>query len=146
MFLYYLINIWKVKQNWLKKMLSHPAGLAHLRVFIWKIFSSDLGVIPAKSSEIPPRRSGSLLIWIHIFCKSFLRKVTSYLGEPARLTGPAHLHRLHFLLLNENIGSKWPESTRYVFKQIPMTLLNEKVFLLRNCSKKLFRQESWTKC
>ena len=40
MFLYYLINIWKVKQNWLKKMLSHLAGLAHLCVFIWKIFIS----------------------------------------------------------------------------------------------------------
>ena len=40
MFLYCLINLWKVKQKWLKKMLSHLAGLVHLRVFIWKIFIS----------------------------------------------------------------------------------------------------------
>ena len=33
MFLYYLINIRKTKQNWLKKTLSHLAGLAHLLVF-----------------------------------------------------------------------------------------------------------------
>ena len=39
MFLYYLINIWK-KQNRLSKTLSHFARLAHLRVFIWKIFIS----------------------------------------------------------------------------------------------------------
>ena len=48
MFLYYLINIWKTKQSWLKKTLSHLAGLAHLRVFIWKIFISpwwDVGQI-----------------------------------------------------------------------------------------------------
>ena len=40
MFLYCLINIRKTKQSWLKKTLSHLAGLAHLRVFIWKIFIS----------------------------------------------------------------------------------------------------------
>ena len=40
MFLYYLINLWKVKQNWLKKMLSHLARLAHLWVFLWKMFIS----------------------------------------------------------------------------------------------------------
>ena len=48
MFLYYLINIRKVKQNRLKKMLSDLAGLAHLCMFIWKIFISprwDLGKI-----------------------------------------------------------------------------------------------------
>ena len=48
MFLYYLINFWKEKQNWLKKILSHVAGMAHLRVFIWKILISsrwDLGKI-----------------------------------------------------------------------------------------------------
>ena len=39
MFLYYLINIWK-KQNRLNKTLCHFARLAHLRVFIWKIFIS----------------------------------------------------------------------------------------------------------
>ena len=33
-----LFNIWKTKQSWLKKSLSHLAGLAHLHVFIWKIF------------------------------------------------------------------------------------------------------------
>ena len=31
------------------------------------------------------------------FYKSFLRKVGSYLGEPARLTGPAHLHMISSL-------------------------------------------------
>ena len=61
MFLYYLINIWKVKQNWLKKMLSHLAGLAHC-VCSYGNFSSHLRGIPAKSSEIAPRRLGSLLI------------------------------------------------------------------------------------
>ena len=29
----YIINFWKAKQNWLKKILSHLAGRAHLRVF-----------------------------------------------------------------------------------------------------------------
>ena len=41
------------------KTLSHLAGLAHLRVFIWTIFISP-SEIPAKSSEISPRRANSL--------------------------------------------------------------------------------------
>ena len=40
MFLYYLINIWKTKQSWLKKTLSCIAGLAHLCMSLWKIFIS----------------------------------------------------------------------------------------------------------
>ena len=40
MFLYYLINIWKTNQNWLKKTTLHLAGLAHLCVYIRKIFIS----------------------------------------------------------------------------------------------------------
>ena len=56
-------------------------------------FSSRLGGISAKSSEISPRRAGSLLIWTHyIFIRVSLRKVRSHLGEKARLTEPAHLH------------------------------------------------------
>ena len=47
-FLNCLINIWKTKQSWLKKTLSCLAELAHLCVFIWKIFILlrwDLGKI-----------------------------------------------------------------------------------------------------
>ena len=56
-------------------------------------FLSRLGGILAKSSEILPRRAGSLLIGTHLcFHKNFLRKVRSHLGKPACLTGPAHLH------------------------------------------------------
>ena len=48
--------------------------------------SSRLGRISTKSSEISLRRTGSLLIWTHLyFYKSFLRKVRSHLGELARL-------------------------------------------------------------
>ena len=66
-------------------------------------FSSRLGGISAKSSEVSPRWAGSLLIWTHyIFVRVSLRKVRfffffsiwvrSHLGEIARLTEPAHLH------------------------------------------------------
>ena len=57
-------------------------------------FSSRLGGISAKSSEIPSSeipRAGSLLIWTH-FYKSFLRKIRSHLGKLARLTGPGQLN------------------------------------------------------
>ena len=73
-------------------MLSHLAGLAHC-VCSYGNFSSHLGGIPAKSSEIAPRQA-----WLTshtnvlYFYKNFLRKVRSHLGEPARLTGLAHLH------------------------------------------------------
>ena len=57
-----------------------------------KILSS-LGGISAKSSEISPRRAGSLLLLTHyIFIRVSLRKVRSHLGELARLSEPAHLH------------------------------------------------------
>ena len=62
MLLYYLINTRKTKRNWLKKTLSHLAGLAY--------FSYE---------QI-------------IFYKSFLRKVKSHLGDPARQIWPADLH------------------------------------------------------
>ena len=92
MFLYYLINIWKAKQNCLKKILSHLAGLAHSRVFIWKIFISPRWD-PSKI-KWDPTWAGWLTSHMNTlyFYKSFLRKVRSHLGEPARLTGPAHLH------------------------------------------------------
>ena len=64
----YLINIWKVKQNWLKKMVSHLAGLAPgwpTWACSYGKFSFQLGRIAAISSEIQPRRTGSLLIWTH---------------------------------------------------------------------------------
>ena len=57
---------------------------------LYRKFSSRLGGISAKSSEISPKLAGSLLIWIHVyFHKSFLRKVRSHLGNLARLTGSA---------------------------------------------------------
>ena len=68
------------KLHYLKKTLSRLAVLAHLRVFIWKIF------ISAKSCEISPRRTGSS------YERIILRKARSHLGEIARLTEPAHLH------------------------------------------------------
>ena len=89
------------KLYYLKKTLSRLAGLAHLRVFIWKIF------ISAKSCEISPRRTGSS------YERIILRKARSHLGELARLTEPAQLHMnsptvvLKFLLkvptFNENV-------------------------------------------
>ena len=49
-------------------------------------FSSRLGEISAKSSEISPRWAGSLLIWTYyIFIRVSLRKVRSHFE-------PAHLH------------------------------------------------------
>ena len=42
--------------------------------FTWDI----VGGILAKSSEIPLRRAGSLLIWINYFNRSFLKKVRSH--------------------------------------------------------------------
>ena len=54
----------------------------------------------AKSSEISPRRAGSLLILTHyIFIRVSLRKVRSHLGELARLSEPAHLHMNSPLML-----------------------------------------------
>ena len=81
------VNIWR--KNWLKKTLSHLAGLVHLCVFIWKV-------------SISPRWSSDKIKWdptSHIntyFYKSFLKKVRSCLGEPAHLTGPAYLHMKSF--------------------------------------------------
>ena len=34
-------------------------------------------------------------------------------------------HWLHFLLLKENIDSKWVDQKRYIFQQIPIILLAE---------------------
>ena len=83
----------RTKQSWLKKTLCRLAGLAHLRVFIWKIFISHKSGFSGKSSGISPRRSGSLLMWTHyIFIRVSLRKVRSHLGQLARLTEQAHLH------------------------------------------------------
>ena len=60
----------------------------------YKTFLSDLGGIPGKSSEIPPRWAGSLLIWPrHIFIGVFLKKARSHLSEPAHVTWPAHPHK-----------------------------------------------------
>ena len=38
------------------------------------------------------------------FYKSFIRKVRSHFGEPARLTGPAHLH-MDSLLEGKNLAT-----------------------------------------
>ena len=101
MFLYYLIKIWKTKQSWLNKFLSRLAGLAHLHVFIRKIFISpwwdrgkikwDLTYAGWHASHVNPL----------YFYKSFLRKVRSHLGELARLTGPAQLD------MNSPLASFW---------------------------------------
>ena len=98
MFSYYLINIWK-KRNWLKKTLSHLSWLAHLHMFISKIFISPR--IPVKSSDIPPTRAGSLLIWTHYtFIEVFLKKVRSHLAIPVHLSRPAHLYTNRLLFVN----------------------------------------------
>ena len=81
-----------IKQSWLKKTLSHLTRLAHLCVFIRKIFISprwDPGKI-----KWDPTLAGWLTSHMNTlyFYTSFLKKVRSYLGEPAHLTGPAHLH------------------------------------------------------
>ena len=91
MFLYYLINIWKIKQSSLKKTLSHLTGLTHLRGLIWNIFTSPVRD-PDKIKQYP---ISAAWLTFHMntlyFYRSFLRKVRSRLGELARLTGPAHL-------------------------------------------------------
>ena len=59
----YLMNIWKKERNWLRKTLSHLAGMAYLRALIWKIFISprwDVG-----KTKWDPTSAGSLLIWTH---------------------------------------------------------------------------------
>ena len=119
MYLYYLINIWKAKQSLLKKSLSHLAELAHLRVIVWSKFSSHLSEIPAKSSEIPPRRAGSLLIWTQLcFNKSFLRKVRSHLSGLAHLTEPAHLHMNSPLDLPYNTNHRSYELTMKCYQML----------------------------
>ena len=69
MFLYYyLINIWNAKQSWLKKTLSHTVQLAHLRVFIWKIFISlrwDAGKIKWKLDFEPKSPSVTRKVCYH---------------------------------------------------------------------------------
>ena len=73
------------------KKKPHLAGLAHLCLFIWKIFISPWWD-PDKWSAILPRRVTLLLTWTHCFSKSFLKKVRSHLRAPAHLTGPVHFH------------------------------------------------------
>ena len=70
-------------------MISHLAGLAHLRVFIWKIFTW----VGSRQNQVRSHLGWltSHMNTLYIY-KSFLRKVRSHLGEPARLIGPAHLH------------------------------------------------------
>ena len=114
MFLHYLISILKNKRyRWRQKnspmkiwsirnngFLQTDWRKLHPILLGWPTcacsygkFSSHLGGVSAKSSEISPTGTGSLLIWTHLyFYKNFLRKVWSHLGELVRLTGPAHLH------------------------------------------------------
>ena len=76
----------QIKENFIPPCLDGPLTRVHL-----KNFHLNLSEIPAKSSEIPPRRAGSLLIRTHyVFIGD--SKVRSHLGEPAHLTWPAHLH------------------------------------------------------
>ena len=63
------------KKKLIKKTLSHLAGLAHLSRFIWA------GALVYFSYE-----------HIIFFYKSFVKTMTSHLGETAHLTGPVHLH------------------------------------------------------
>ena len=83
----YLINIWKKIINWLKKTLSHLAGLAHLRVFIWKIFISSRWN-PSKI-KWDPTMVGSRTSHMNTsyFYKGFVKTVRSKAGEPVHLTG-----------------------------------------------------------
>ena len=46
------------------------------------------------------------------FYKSFLRNVRSHLGEPARLTGPAHLHRNSLLMFFVNLFCPYNKDSR----------------------------------
>ena len=78
-------------------MLSHLAGLAHLRVSIWKIFISPRRD-PGKIKGDPTQAGWLTSLMNTYFYKSFLRKVGSHLGEPARLTGPAHLYMNSLLI------------------------------------------------
>ena len=114
MFLYYLINIWKTKQSWLKKTLSRLAWLAHLREFIWKIFISPRRDLDRIKWDIT--QAGWLASHMNTlyFYKNFLRKVRSQLDELVRLTGPAHLHM--------NNPSK--EQTNYAFYRLLQSCLS----------------------
>ena len=105
----FLINIWKIKLSQLKKTLSRLAlpGWPTCTCLYGK-FSSRLGGMSAKLSEISPRQAASLLIWTHyIFIRVSLRKVRSHLGELACLTEPAHLY------MNSPLESSWIETYRY---------------------------------
>ena len=82
MFLYYLINIWKTKQSWLKKTLSALPGWPTCACSYGK-FSSRLDGMSARSSEISPWQAGSLLIWTHyIFIRVSLMKVSPRRANP----------------------------------------------------------------
>ena len=62
MLLYYLINIWKAKQNEAKVKQNKADKRKLSCACLYGKFSFCLGGIPAKSSEITSRQDGSLLI------------------------------------------------------------------------------------
>ena len=106
---FFLINIWKIKLSQLKKIISRLALLSWPTcTCLYGKFSSRLGGMLGKLTEISPRQAASLLIWMHyIFIRDSLRKVGSHLGELACLTEPAHLH------MNSPLESSWIETYRY---------------------------------
>ena len=92
MFLYCLINIWK-KQNWLKKTLSHLTWLAHLHVFISKIFISPRWD-PGKIKRYPTY-AGWLTSHMNTlyFYRSFLKEgeiSPSYSSPSIQASSPPH--------------------------------------------------------
>ena len=76
----------------LEKNLSHLAGLAHLRMFIWTVLISP-GWDPSKI-KCYHTWAGWLTSHMNTLCfyRSFLKKVRSHLGQATHLTRPVHLH------------------------------------------------------
>ena len=68
----------------------------------YRKFSSYLSGIPAKT-KLDPTLPGWFTSHINILCfyKSILKNVRSFLGEPAHLIGPVHLH------MNNSLQLKW---------------------------------------
>ena len=115
LFLYYSINIWKRKLI-IDNYLTLP-GWPTCACSYGK-FPSHLGGIPGKSSEIPPKRTCSLLTWKHYIFYSFFNKVRSHLGKSVRLTVPAHLHM--------NSPFNWPnlECLHSTWRMVRIKLVN----------------------
>ena len=105
----------------LKKTLSYLAELAYLRVFIRKIFiwpRWDPGKI-----KWDPTLLGWLISHMNTLCfnRTFFKSVTSHRGDPAHLSGRAHLHMKSPLITSSYTSVSWEfVDTEIRLYEIPM--------------------------